>query len=284
MQGTIIMHMQLLLDTIIASKFDFFLFGIGLIGYIFLFTNRVNPVKENRKTNDITFEVIDNTCQAAQTATEHLEKVLESTESCMEVGFVSAEIDSFLENFPQHPFGSREVQIILHFCRSLTDKTLADRLLEHMQPSEEWHILNEFIRFYMDTQQLEEACNLFELNYATFFDIELDQDMEMRLLTTALQCGRQSLADHLFQTSQSNLRPCVVTMQKWWRGRAAKMAESRVEHMGDVLGRLSSMFNERYPFEEHSDGESTCFLGDDSDWESDGDSDSNCGEGDDRYA
>merc|ERR1719502_1022723 len=147
-----------------------------------------------------------------------------------------------------------------------------------MKSWEDWDVLRSFIIFYLDTAQFDKACDLFELHYATFFDIELDENMEWRLITAALQCSRHSLAEHLLQTSQTNAAAQIATIQNWWRGKSASLSESRVERMGDVLNRLSNMFNERFPFEEHSDGESTCFLGDDSDC-----GDSSDGEWDSKY-
>jgi len=270
-----------LLSTIIENRFDLIMFAVGLMGYIILFSIRKkHAVKEFHKKVDITFEetqVID-TNYGSAVASAHLVRVLKSMECCGDADLVTAEMDGFLEKHPDHQFELHEVQSILSFCNSLTDKALADRLLEHMQPAEEWHVLSAFIRFYLDSKQSEKGCNVFELNYATFFDLELDEQMEWQLLLAALQCGRQPLAEHLLQTSQSDAAKRVVTIQKWWTRTSANVAESRVANMGDVLNRLSNMFNERYPFEEYSDGESTCFLGDDSDWEESGDEDYKCGE------
>jgi len=100
--------------------------------------------------------------------------------------------------------------------------------------------------------------------------------MEWRFLVAALKCGRQPLADHFLQTSQTDVSKKLVHIQNWWRRAAAARCENRVVAMSSVLNRLSNVFSERFPFdEEQSDGESTCFLGDDSDCES-SDADSYC--------
>lgn len=128
----------------------------------------------------------------------------------------------------------------------------------------------------LDSGQDEKACDVFEMNYSAFFDMDIDEDLERRLLTAALKCGRQSLAEHLLQTSQTDFAKNVTTIQQWWRRSAAKMSDSRLTHMHDVLDRMAQMFNDLHPFEEHSeDGESTCVIGDDRDSEDDsiGDSD-----------
>lgn len=113
------------------------------------------------------------------------------------------------------------------------------------------------------SRQYEKACDIFEMNYATFFDWDIDQDMEKRLLMAALQCGRHSLADHLLQTSQTDFSKNVLSIQRWWRKSSANSSESRMAQMRDVLDRMAQMFNEQHPFEdlEHSDDESTCALG-----------------------
>jgi len=125
------------------------------------------------------------------------------------------------------------------------------------------------------SHQFDRACDVFEVNYATFFDIDIDEAMEQRLLMAALKCGRQSLADHLLQTSQSNHAKQVVTIQQWWREASVKKSESRVAHMHNVLDRMAQMFNDLHPFEDedHSDDESTCALGEDLDDDDVADSD-----------
>lgn len=127
----------------------------------------------------------------------------------------------------------------------------------------------------LDKEEFDKACDIFEMNYDTFFDVDIDEDMEKRLLMSALKCGRQSLAEHLLETSQTDFSKHVKTIQNWWKRSAAKISETRVEHMHDVLGRMAELFNELHPFEEdeHSDAESTCAMGaedsndGDSDWD-----------------
>lgn len=277
-------------EAITSSRFDLIMFIIGLMGYIILHNSRCKHTdKELHKKLDMTFEVNanvnDNVEEDASSMHDgdstpvdsvqfvHLLKRMKCDDDADQV---TAEMDAFLESNPSHPFTFSEVQTILNYCSrsEKADLALADRLLECMQPAEEWDVLNSFICFYLENEMAEKACNVFELNYATFFDIELDEDMEWRLLMAALQCGRKSLAEHLCQTSQSEVAKHVSTIQQWWKRTAVKMGEARVENMGDVLTRLSNMFNERYPFEEHSDDESTCFLGDESGCEESTDADS----------
>jgi len=264
--------MTTMADAIITSRFDLMLFAIGLMGYIILVSSRTT--NKGQKKIDVTFEssqVVDAEPEAEDSASapKRLSRVLEVMETCdTDAHFLAtAQMDGFLEDYKwQHPFTLREVQIVLGFCsKSFANMGLADRLLDSMEATEDWAVLSAFLRFYMDTQQSEKACDVFELNYSTFFDMELDEGMEWMLIAAAAACGRQSLADHLLHSSQTDYAKPVATIQKWWRRSAAKLGEARVEGVEDVLTRLSSMFNQRYPFEEHSDDESTCFLGDDSD-------------------
>lgn len=278
--------MQLSLDTIIASRFDLMLIAIGIMGYMILFSSRkAHAAKEVRKKMSTTsedFEVVD-TNQGLDGAAAQLGEVLKSIEHGDAAHFITARLHAFLEDYTEYSFALNEVQTILDFCRPLAETDLPDVLFERVISTQESLMLSTFIQFYFDTEQCDKACNVFERCYSTFFDFELDEHMEWRLMVTALKCGRQSLAEHLLQTSQSNATQQVATIQRWWRRTSADMCEARVAHMGSVLNRLSNVFNERFPFEEHDDGErsddeSTCFLGDDSDRDCDTDADSYCDE------
>jgi len=272
--------MHMLFDALISSRCDLILFVMSMMGYMVLCHSRnAREAKQfHKKVDTCETEVsqVDDTDGESDSADTRLAHILESMESIdTDVPFAGALLDAFFEDYPKHPFTLQEVRSVLNFCSGYhADKALANRLRHHMGPTEEWDVLSAFMHFYLDTKQPEEACDVFELNYATFFDIELDDDMEWRLLVAASACGRQSLAEHLLQTSQSGAARRVMTIQRWWRRSSPAIAETRVANMGDVLNRLSNMFHERYPFEEQSDGESTCFLGEDSDWEAESDSDS----------
>lgn len=127
----------------------------------------------------------------------------------------------------------------------------------------------------LESEQFEKACDVYEMNFAAFFDIDLDEDMERRLLMAAVKCGKKSLAQHFLETSQTSVGKHVLTIQQWWRKSAVKLSDTRVDQMHSVLDRVARLFNDLHPFdeEEHSDSESTCFLGDDcsdsgdSDWD-----------------
>jgi len=272
-------------DAVVASRFDLLMMVVGLMVYMVLCSSRSN--KKEAKEFDAKVGVTSSVSQVnIADPAKHLSQVLESMECCkddMQVGGVD-DIDAFLDKHPTHAFTLHEMQIILNFCSrcligyswaSVSAAGLAGRLFERVQPPHEWDVLNVFLGFYLDNKHYTKACDIFELNYAIFFDIELDEHMQWRLLMAASQCDRQSLADHLLETSQSDVAKNVTTIQRWWKRSSAQMGEARVAQMGDVFNRLSHLFNERHPFEdeehEHSDGESTCFLGDDSDRDEDSD-------------
>jgi len=265
-------------DAVVASRFDLLMMVVGLTVYMVLCASR----NQKKEAKDLDAKVCVTSSQVnIVDPSELLAQVLETMESCkddMHTGGVE-DLDMFLDKHPTHPFALHDVETILHFCSrcltgyswaSVSAAALADRLFERMKPTDESDVLSAFLGFYLDNKHFAKACDIFELNYATFFDIELDEHMQWRLLMAASQCGRQSLADHLLETSQVDVAKNVAIIQRWWKRSSAQMGESRVAQMGDVFNRLSNIFNERYPFEdeeqeEHSDGESTCFLGDDSD-------------------
>jgi len=282
MVATSFMHM--IYDTIVSSPFDLLLFAFGVVGYIVL-ARASNGYKEGKQANhqiSVTSEsapVSTNTKQWSKDASTHLWQISEYMEQCNTDELVAVQYNAFFDKHPTHAFTLAEVRAVLSFCRStFTEKAVADRLCESLKTIDEWHVLSAFIQFYLDDGQSEKACNVFELHYATFFDVELDDQMEWCLLMAALKCERQSLAEHLLATSQSDIESRVLTIQQRWRQASARISEARAANMGDVLGRLSNMFNERFPFEEHSDGESTCFLGDDSDCECDSEDGEWCSE------
>jgi len=267
----------------VASRFDLLMMVVGMLAYALLCSSRSHKqlAKDLGSKEDVTSSVSQ---VNMADLSKPLSQVLDSMQLCKDNQQDGVEaLDAFLDEHPTHPFKVRDVQTILNFCScclteyswaSVSAAALADKLFEHVKPSE-LDVLNAFLCFYLDHENPENACDIFELNYAKFCEIELDDQTQWRLLLAAAQCGRQSLADNLLQTSHTDVGKNVVTIQRWWKRRSPQMAGSRVAHMGDVFDRLSRIFNERHPFqdedEEHSDAESTCFLGDDSDRDEDSD-------------
>lgn len=271
---------HMMLDSVVSARFELLLFAVSVIGYYILHSSR-NHVKDFPKKIDVTFEEEKkeedsqetNEEKEAEQASAHLGRVMDLMQSTDDTCRTTAQmqLSAFFQDFPEYFFDLSDAQAILNFASRCPEAdhlmSVSDMLYDRMKQTDEWSFLSMFMNFYLKTQEFEKACDLFELHYDTFFDIELDEEMEWSLIMAALRCKRNALAEHLMQTSQRNVSQQITTIQNWWRRTGATMSEARVERMGDVLSRLSSMFNERYAFddEERSEGESTCCLGDDSD-------------------
>jgi len=159
------------------------------------------------------------------------------------------------------------VLAILGFCRiSTPDRPIVDKLLKRLD-STDADIFSEFIHFYLDSNQLEKACDVFECNFDTFFDYELGEDTQWTLMHAAAKCKRQALADLLFETAPFNAAKHVVTIQRWWKRSAPDLPGRAERQVGEVFGILARVFDGRYPMGEDSiadsNDESTCFFSDD---------------------
>lgn len=229
---------QSLWSDIVASRFELLLFAVTLIGYILVLASRGSQ----KGAKNIS-------CKA---------------DFAVEV----SQVDDAEDQDPTDQEGYQSLQS-LQVSESVG--IVEGKPIDHCGTNAQSDIAE-----LLDSGQDEKACDIFEMNYSDFFDMDIDEELERRLLTVALKCGRQSLAEHLLQTSQTDFAKHVTTIQQWWRRSAAKMSDVRLVHMHDVLDRMAQMFNDLHPFEEHSeDGESTCVLsnGQDSEDDSIGDSD-----------
>lgn len=170
------------------------------------------------------------------------------------------------------------VLAILGFCRiSAPDRPIVDKLLKRLD-SNDADIFSEFIHFYLDSNQPEKACDVFEGNFDTFFDYELGEDTQWTLMHAASKCKRQALANLLFETAPFNAAKHVVTIQRWWKRSAADRPNRVERQVGEVFGILARVFDGRYPMGDDnaadSNDESTCFFSDDdrsNDFDSDDD-------------
>jgi hypothetical protein len=262
------------LDLIITSRFDLLMLAMGLAIYMILFSSRIHwkESQESKKLKELSKD-------SHPAATPNHEAVLAKHVANRE----HAEMQTVVASMPVGSALSFDLVLsVLGFCRiSSPHRAIADSLLERITTAD-IDILSEFIHFYLDSNQFGKACNVFEVNFAVFVDGELGQDTEWSLMLAALECGRHSLASHLFETSQLNVARHVLTIQKWWKHASRPLScgdmpgeeESwpmqwqDVSGYGDVMGRLAHVFNERFPFvEDNSDSndESTVFFGDDDD-------------------
>lgn len=266
-----------MLDLIITSRFDLLMLAMGLAIYMILFSSRTHW-KESQKSKKLNEPLgwEDSDPDAIPKHEALLARHVANGDH--------AEMQTVVASLPVGSILSFDLVLsVLGFCRiSSPHRAIADSLLERITTAD-IDILSEFIHFYLDSNQFGKACNVFEVNFAVFVDGELGQDTEWSLMLAALECGRHSLASHLFETSQLNVARHVLTIQKWWKKNASSplsfdnlsreqaawpMQWQDVSGYGDVMGRLADVFNERFPFVDDnadSNDESTVFFGDDDD-------------------
>merc|ERR1719456_96618 len=121
-------------------------------------------------------------------------------------------------------FSSELALTILDFCGSSSDKAMADRLFQQMEPKPS-NVVVAFIRFYAIGRHCEEACKILESHLPSFHGDYLqspitgmtDADTAWHIVIAALQCGRVPLAQHIFETAASSTAKHLVLIQKWWR-------------------------------------------------------------------
>merc|ERR1719198_2087688 len=129
---------------------------------------------------------------------------------------------------------------------------MADRLFQQMT-SKPWSVLGAFVSFYATSDHCEEAVNILEHHLPSFHGDYLQHPLTSvigertgwRLMVTALQHGRASLAKHLFETAASDTEKHVLAIQKWWKhGYANQLNEKDInlDAVLDVGSRMSNVF------------------------------------------
>lgn len=217
-------------DAIVRSHFDLLLFAVGLLGYYILSASRTRM--------SVPYCGEDAKKLGSETLASEAPVPDEDMEDEQPPQVSVCDTPSF-ESIPEH---------------NAAEVAESQRLIGELSS-------------YLSTKQFDKACDAFELNFASFFDIEMDEDLEWSLMVAALQCGRLPIARQVFETSQADAAARVLKIQRWWRRASQDVQRStRAQAVGEVFGRLSHVFNDRFPFEEDdSDAESTVFLGDDDD-------------------
>jgi len=143
---------------------------------------------------------------------------------------------------------------LLEFCSNSSDKAMADRLFQQMQPKS-WNLLAAFVRFYAVSGHVEEALDILERHLPSFNGKYLqhpltgliDTSTGWRAMVGALQCGRTSLAQHLFETAASSTEKHVVAIQKWCRRGNANKCNAKPLNLDAVLAvgsRMSQIFQD----------------------------------------
>jgi len=247
-----------LLDVVIASRYDLLMLAIGLTSYFILFSIRTRW-KVSCEPKKLCVNDVDNQAMLGTVAKSPVP--CSDATYCSQIQSLSGkpeQVRTVVNDVLDRPLGSAFsfdlVLAILGFCRiSLPDRPIVDQLLGRLvNPGTD--VLSEFVHFYLDSYQLEKACDVFELNFAAFFEDELGEDTEWSLLHAALKCGRLSVANHLFETSQFETGKHVLTIQRWWRHSPYRSRNNCSEHeIGEIFGRLADAFNDRFPFEENAD-------------------------------
>lgn len=113
------------------------------------------------------------------------------------------------------------VPCFLGACHQISNVAAADRLYEHMDPTQLNTVAN-FVRLYVEQEQFEKACDIYEqyLQRAGKEDggeqraVALpDARLERNVMTAALRCGRAHLAKSFLQSSPSDVARHVTMIR-----------------------------------------------------------------------
>lgn len=110
---------------------------------------------------------------------------------------------------------------ILCACNQMSDIAAADRLFNHLNP-QKLPVLGSFIKFYVDQEQFERACDLYESMLKSESGGEssrnvasagADVRLERSVMTAALRCGRAELANRFLQSSPADVARHVTMIR-----------------------------------------------------------------------
>jgi len=102
---------------------------------------------------------------------------------------------------------------VLGYCTQTSNIDMAEKLYAYMKPTQ-LTVLSLFIRFYVEREQYEKACDVYEhdllpaqASNATQGErsLQLDARMERVLMDAALKCGRSHLAKDMLSASPSDV-------------------------------------------------------------------------------
>jgi len=108
---------------------------------------------------------------------------------------------------------------VLSFCAKASDNSIADTLLERMQPKQ-LTVLAAFIRYYIESEQLVKACDVFEHRVQPMGEAGsqgrsmIDSRVERSLMGAALACGRTSLVQALFDPTRVDVAQHILMIRK----------------------------------------------------------------------
>lgn len=118
------------------------------------------------------------------------------------------------------PLSADFAMALLSSCAKARCTKLADQLLERMQPKQ-LQVLSAFIRFYVEEEQFEKACMVYEQHVLkpagsdspTKQPMVLDSRIERCLMSAALRCGRHDLAKNFLDASPSDVAKHIAMIR-----------------------------------------------------------------------
>jgi len=116
-------------------------------------------------------------------------------------------------------FSSDLAMAVINFCAKTSEKEIADTLFERMKPKQ-LNVLSAFIRFYVESEQFNQACDIFEFHVKPLSENEsqkrsmIDSRVERGLMSAALHCGRTSLVQCLFDANKTDIATHIVMIRK----------------------------------------------------------------------
>jgi len=108
---------------------------------------------------------------------------------------------------------------VINFCAKTSEKEIADTLFERMKPKQ-LNILSAFIRFYVESENFSQACDVFEFHVKPLSEGDsqkrsmIDSRVERGLMSAALTCSRTSLVQCLFDASKTDIAKHIVMIRK----------------------------------------------------------------------
>jgi len=112
---------------------------------------------------------------------------------------------------------------VLAYCTQASNVDMAEKLYEYMKPKQ-LTVLSMFIRFYVEREQYDKACDIYEhdllpqqttANDATQGNraLQVDARMERVLMDAALKCGRAHLATNMLSASPSDVAKHITMIR-----------------------------------------------------------------------
>lgn len=130
------------------------------------------------------------------------------------------------------------VLAVLEVCRREANEKMAWRLLERAMPRQ-MRVLSEFIWFYIQVEQYEQVCDVYELHMQPAVrhadkHVLLDADLHESIVDAAVVCGRTELAERVLAESTSRAHAGFV-------GRCLSELMERAQSLADAAARCHAV-------------------------------------------